>query len=220
MERTTRSLAAAMLALAAAHALAQSNGTLVPNPDPPQSRETLSFELVDARWPMYLPATRFTRAGNVFDVEIEYFSDLFGPIRPEVGMLPIPVGELAPGSYTLRSWLYDLKSPQSAPEVRTTTFEVIPSDTFGTFLLPLAPYQAGVTDAIVVSPFYLYPDSAKVTVSGNVVRVEFEYASNVWVAPDRAAQNDSNHRFTTNVQLHMAMAFTGVDEGAAFCSPR
>jgi hypothetical protein len=36
---------------------------------------------------------------------------------------------------------------------------------------------------------------------------------------NRAAQGDSNHRFTTDPDLRSAMAVNGIDEGAAFCSP-
>lgn len=36
---------------------------------------------------------------------------------------------------------------------------------------------------------------------------------------NRAAGQDANHRFTTDVRQHVAMAMSWADEGAAFCSP-
>ena len=36
---------------------------------------------------------------------------------------------------------------------------------------------------------------------------------------NRAAQNDSNHRFTPDAQQRAAMAMSWIDEGVAFCSP-
>jgi hypothetical protein len=37
---------------------------------------------------------------------------------------------------------------------------------------------------------------------------------------NRAAENDSNHRFTADPQMHAAMAVGWIDEGVAFCSPQ
>src|SRR5687768_18376196 len=112
----TPELIPAALALAVlAGATAAAAQEIVATPVLPAYGEAVSIEVRNASWPMYLPATRYSRNGSAIDIEYEYITDGFGPSRPDFGFAPLSLGELAPGNYQVRARLRNIEQPASAP---------------------------------------------------------------------------------------------------------
>jgi hypothetical protein len=85
----TRSFVPAALALAMlAGTTAVAAQELFAMPVLPAYGEAVAIEVRNADWPMYLPATRYSRTGWAIDIEYEYITDGFGPIRPDFGFAP------------------------------------------------------------------------------------------------------------------------------------
>jgi hypothetical protein len=74
---------------------------------PADVRQPVAVELRNSQ-PTFLPATRYTRRGNTIDVDFEYHGQMFGPYPAEHGRRAVPLGELAPGNYTLNARLFDM----------------------------------------------------------------------------------------------------------------
>src|SRR5438552_11746620 len=92
---------ACIAALAAASALAAP--TLAPIPAQPAYGQSVQVQLRDSTWPVYLPATRYTRRGDMLTIDFEYIADGFGPARPDFDLVPLDFGELPPGNYMLEA---------------------------------------------------------------------------------------------------------------------
>ena len=165
----------AFTCIAPAHA----QPALIATPALPGYGQAVSVTLAEAGWPLYLPATRFTRVGSVIEIEYEYVPDGFGPINPADATAPLPLGELAPGNYTLRGRMRNLAAPSTAPIELSAQLAVVPPPSWGIYLLPAAPQAYSATWAIVRSAAYFDPGSMSATVSGNTVRVEFDYRSDL-----------------------------------------
>ncbi len=166
------------LALAAAIALpVAAQPKLAPSPALPTYGQAVAVELKDASWPMYLPATRYVRSGSAITIDFEYMNDGFGPIRPDFGYAPLALGELAPGNYQVQARVHDIRNPSAAPLVFTTQIAVVPPQEWGLYLVPRAPQAFAPTEVMVRSAAYFDPASMKASVSGNVVRVDFDYRS-------------------------------------------
>lgn len=149
---------------------------LVSAPVLPAYGDAVAMELKDASWPMYLPATRYTKVGSVIEIEYEYVPDGFGPIQPSSGYAPLPLGELAPGNYQMRARLRDIGEPSAPPVELFRQVAVMPPLAWGIYILPRAPQAFSATEAVVRSAAYFDPASLRAGVSGNVVRVEFDYS--------------------------------------------
>lgn len=150
---------------------------LVSIPVLPAYGQSVAVELEDASWPMYLPATRYTRAGFVIDIEYDYLTDGFGPVRPDFGQVPLSLGELPPGNYQVRARLKDIEKPAAAPIELAMQIAVVPPQEFGIYMLPREPQAFSATEAIIRSAAYFDPASMRVRVAGNIVRVDFDYLS-------------------------------------------
>ena len=161
--------AAALLALPAA---AQ---RIAINPVLPTYGTPVAIEVRDSAYPVYLPATRYSKSGSTITIDYEYVQDGFGPFDPSFGSSAISVGELAAGNYTVQARLHDLSRPSSPPTVLSTNLPVMPPSEWGIYSVPREPNAQSATQALVRSAAYFDPASMRATVSGNVVRVEFTY---------------------------------------------
>jgi hypothetical protein len=143
---------------------------------------SVSVDLRDTRWPTYLPVSRYWRSGNTINVEYEYIADgYFGP-RMDFADGPLAVGELAPGSYSLRAKLYDIGHPDALPQIYAQEFTVAPPDAIGVYAVPRLPDAFQPVDVVVKSDMYVDPASAKASVNGNVIRIDFDYAADAPVS--------------------------------------
>ena len=166
---TLTALAAAALT---ANAASLSIGSM---PMIPSYGQPVKLELRDANWPTYLPATRYTVVGNVITVEYEYLADGWAVSRPDFGYAPLEVGELPPGNYTVNARLYDINKPNTPPQVVTTSVPVMPPADWGIYSIPQNPDAYQGLWAMVRSAVYYDPATMRTTVSGNVIRVDFDY---------------------------------------------
>jgi hypothetical protein len=163
-------LPASMAALAAP--------TVAPSPALPLYGQPVAIELRDMPQ-TFAPATRYRRNGNTIDVDFEYHGDMFGPFPPNIGAMPVPLGELAPGNYTVNARLYDMDRPGSPPTVTTSNLPVVPPQEWGAYLVPQEPRAFEDVEVLVKSAAYFDPATMRATVSGNVIRVDFVYLGNM-----------------------------------------
>lgn len=169
-------IASVALATALLHAaVAGAQPHVAPNPPLPEFGQSVAIELTNAPWPTYLPATRYTRSGSTFDIDFEYAPDGFGPISPSSGPDSVALGVLAPGNYQVRVRLHDASDPSALPIELATQIAVRPPSAWGIYTLPLAPQAFSATHAVVRSAAYFDPTTLVASLSGNVVRVEFDY---------------------------------------------
>jgi hypothetical protein len=172
LRRITRT--AIIAAVLPATFLAFAAPTLAPSPALPLYGQQVSVELRNAQ-PTFLPATRYTLNGSTIEVDFEYHGSMYGPFPPNMGSMPVPLGELAPGNYTLNARLFDMDRPGSGPTMTTSNLPVVPPLEWGAYLVPREPRAYEVVGVLIRSATYFDPRSMKASVSGNVVRVDFEY---------------------------------------------
>ena len=165
-------LAAATLAIPAAYA---ANPTVASMPMLPTYGQAVKFEVRSFDYPTYLPATRYTVVGNVITVEYEYSTDGWAASRPDFGNATLEVGELPPGNYTVNARFYDINKPNTPPQSVTTNLPVLPPDDWGIYSVPQSPDAYQGTWAMVRSAVYYDPATMRVSASGNVIRVDFDY---------------------------------------------
>lgn len=148
---------------------------LVVNPVLPTYGQQVAVEVKDASYPVYLPATRYSRSGSTITIDYEYLLDGFGPVRPDFGSSALNLGELAAGNYTVQARLHDIRNPGAAPLVVTANIPVVPPEQWGIYSVPREPQAYAPVEAMIRSAAYFDPASMRVSVSGNVVRVDFTY---------------------------------------------
>lgn len=170
MLRLASALCGATL-FAAGHAPA---ANVAASPSVPKYGQAIELNVGNAGG-IYMPATRFARSGNVINIEYEYLNDGFGPTRPDFGVAPVAIGELAPGAYVVNARLYDMARPQAAPQVTTSTLTVQPPDEWGIFMVPTQPLAFQSVEILVRSAAYFYPGSMRATALYNGIRVDFDY---------------------------------------------
>ena len=163
----------AAIAVAFAPAAYAANPQVVPSPMPPAYGDAVKLELQNW-WPPYLPATRYVRSGNSIVVEYEYLSAGF-TTGPEFSPHPLSLGELPPGNYTVTARLIDINQPNATAQVVTTSLPVLPPDAWGIYTVPREPQAFAPLDAVVRSAAYFDAASMRTTVSGNTIRVDFDY---------------------------------------------
>lgn len=168
----------AIAAAIAASLPAAAQSKLAANPVLPTYGQPVTVELRDTAWPMYLPATRFSINGSSVVIDYEYLTDGFGPTRPDFGDAPVNLGELAPGNYTVQARMHDIARPSAAPIVLETTIAVVPPAVWGLYTVPVEPQAFSPAKVMVKSAAYFDPASMRASVSGNFVRVDFNYLSN------------------------------------------
>ncbi|MGZ5032238.1 MAG: hypothetical protein ACXWAC_03485 [Usitatibacter sp.] len=137
--------------------------------------QSVQIELRGADFPTYLPATRFKRSGSTIVIDYEYVTGEFAPPSPDFGNLAVTLGELAPGNYTVQARLFDINKPKSSPQTISANVPVIPPDDYGLYLIPMEPQAYSPAEVMVKSAVYFDPASMRATLSGNVIRVDFDY---------------------------------------------
>jgi len=168
--------AAALLAVAVtAPSALKAAPQLSANPSVPEYGQAIQFDLWNTSWPVYLPATRFSRTGNTITIDYEYVTDGFGPGRPDFGYMPVAIGELPAGNYLVQARLFDINQPKAGPQVLSTTLAVRPPEAWGVYTVPAQPLAFQASEVMVRSAAYFDASTLRSTVMGNVIRVDFDY---------------------------------------------
>jgi hypothetical protein len=181
-------LCAAVFATGGAQAAA---ALMTATPSLPAYGQPVQVELQNFDWLAYLPATRYTVVGNLNTVEYEYVASGWTAGNPSFGNAPVMVGELPPGNYTVNARLYDIANPDAAPQVVTTNVPVLPPDEWGIYSVPQNPDAYQNVWAMVRSAVYYDPATMHATVSGNVIRVDFDYYGDAPIAGPAPAGSTS-----------------------------
>ena len=176
MKRSIRILVAAVMAATAACAAHAANPRVAATPSIPTYGQSVKADLWNTDWPVYLPATRYSRTGNTITIEYEYLVDGFGPTRPDFGYMPVQLGELAPGNYTLQARIFNINAPNSSAQVLTSSLPVAPPGAWGIYTVPMYPNAFEATEVLLRSAAYFSAASMRATLTGNVIRVDFDYA--------------------------------------------
>lgn len=163
------------LAALAALALPAAAQRVAVNPMLPAYGQAVAVEVKDVAFPVYLPATRYSRSGSTITIDYEYVHDGFGPVRPDFGISLLSLGELAAGNYAVQARLHDIAQPSAAPMVLSTNIAVVPPSEWGIYAVPREPRAYAPTEAMIRSAAYFDASSMRAAVSGNVVRVDFVY---------------------------------------------
>lgn len=145
------------------------------SPALPAYGQPVMIELRDTAWPTFMPATRYSINGSHVTVDYEYLTAGFGPMRPDFGYEPINLGELIPGNYTLTARMHSIENPAAAPLTASSSIAVVPPGPWGLYTIPVEPQAFSATHVMVKSAAYFSPQTLRATLSGNVVRVDFEY---------------------------------------------
>lgn len=161
------SLAAALLACTASFAAA----ALAPS-TPPAFGQPVRLE---AARRVHLPSTRFAIHGNAITVELEHLAAGFGPFPPSFGNPDVDLGELLPGTYSLQARFFDIANPDAPPQVTASTIEVPAPPEYGLYLLPREPEALRTATVLIHSGAYFDPRSVRMSMAGNVVRVDFDF---------------------------------------------
>lgn len=163
---------AAVAALVAAQSTAMAQPRLEAVPALPTYGQPVEIQLRDING--YLPATRYVRQGTTITIEAEHLPSAFGPFSPNVGEPTVSLGELPPGNYTVHARLIDIGGGGGTTTV-STTLAVVPPQSWGAYVLPAQPQAFSENHVVIKSAAYLDPASMRASVSGNVVRVDFDY---------------------------------------------
>jgi hypothetical protein len=181
--------AAAGVAMASAgvHAQTTISYSVIPSYGHP-----VALMLRDPKNPVYLPATRYKQDGILIEIDYEYVGTQgFGPMAPDFGNLPVTLGELPPGNYTVRARLFDIGQPKAAPQVIEAYVPVTPPDDLGMYTIPAQPQAWGPLQATMKSAVYFDVASMRATVSGTTVRVDFDFYGDAPVGSSPPAGSSS-----------------------------
>ena len=167
---------AASIALATSGIAARAAGIDV-NPPFAAYGQSLDAQLQGIGAAPYIPATRYRRDGNVIVIEQEHMrGGYFGLLRPDVGYLPISIGELEPGRYTIQAFLSDIANPDEAPWLFTQFVDVAPPDAVGVYPVPRVPGAYDEVKLVVRADAPVDASSMRATISAGIVRVDFDYS--------------------------------------------
>ena len=165
--------------------------TLAPIPAAPAYGQPVQLQLRDSLGPIYLPATRYSRSRNILTVEYEYAPGVrFSPMRADFDLAPVDFGELAPGDYALEAHIFDMSRPSAPPQVVSSGLSVAPPSDYGMYTVPREPQALEPMQVLVNSAAFVDPATFRASVSGNVVRIDFDYYSHspvLWGNPPPGA---------------------------------
>jgi serine protease len=165
------------IATAAACLSHAASPTVAASPAIPTYGQQVEVGVNNSEYPFFLPATRFTRNGSQITVEYEYSTNGWDVGTPAYGLESVGFGELPPGTYTVTALLHDHANPSNVT-TSTTNMPVLPPQDWGIYSVPVDPQAFTPIYATIRSAVYYDPTSMKVTVSGDVVRIDFDYYSN------------------------------------------
>jgi len=183
-------LARFVVPFALAAAQAQAAPTLAPIPAAPAYGQVVQVQVSESQWPVYLPATRYTRRGNMLYIDFEYVAQNFGPGRPDFGIAPVDFGELPPGNYAVEARFHDIAHPDAPAQVASSGLAVAGPSDWGVFAVPQQPGAFEPVQVLVNSAAFFDPATLSASMSGNVIRVDFDYYSHaptVWNNPPPGA---------------------------------
>ncbi len=172
--RTLGLALATTLACASASALAAPR--VAPSPAIPAYGQAVSLQLTNAEWPTYIPVTRYTRNGSNFVVDYEMLGNNFSAGRSDFGYKAVTLGELSAGNYSVTARIFDMSNSSAAPTIVTTNFAVMPPEQWGAYPVPQQPEAYESTEILIRSAAYFDAASMKTSISGNVIRVDFDYS--------------------------------------------
>lgn len=167
-------LAAALIATTFSVA-SQEQPRIAASPVLPTYGMPVALDLQESSLRTFIPATRYTINGNNITVDYEYASS--GANSVAMGREPVQLGEIAPGNYNVTARLFDINRPSAAPKLVQNTLAVIPPSSYGVYPIPSQPRAYAPTSVLVRSAAYFNPASMRARINGNVVRVDFDYAS-------------------------------------------
>jgi hypothetical protein len=150
--------------------------------------EPVMVELKNTQ-PYLIPVTRYTRNGNQIVADYEYFGNAFGPFPPNIGAMPLNLGELPPGNYTLTARLFDVDHPEAPTQTTTSNLPVMPPSALGVYTVPSEPHAYDDVGILIRSAAPFDPDSMHVTVAPSNVRVDFVFNGSLTSAPPAGWQN-------------------------------
>ena len=157
-------------------AAAASAASLDVSPYFPAYGQTISVELSNAGPAPYLPAARYRRDGATITLEIEQIAGgYFGP-RSDMAYMPVSLGELAPGHYTVQAKLFDIGHPDAPPRLFTQDIDVAPPDAPGVYAVPRTPGAYEGFQLVVKADGPIDASSLRTTVTGNAIRVDFDFS--------------------------------------------
>jgi hypothetical protein len=124
----------------------------------------------------YIPATRYHREGAVISIEQEHMRGGYFGFRSDMGVVPISLGELEPGQYTIQARLWDMASPDDAPWLFTQFVDVAPPDGEGVYPVPRVPGAYDEVKLVVRADGPVDASSMRASVEAGIVRVDFDYS--------------------------------------------
>jgi hypothetical protein len=122
-----------------------------------------------------MPATRYSRSGNTITIDYDYHGNSFGPFPPSIGSMSVPIGAFAPGEYTVEARLFDTQRPGSGPVFAATKLVVSAPRDWGAYVVPLEPRAFEDLALVIHSAAYFDPRTLRATITGETVRVDFDY---------------------------------------------
>lgn len=152
----------------------------------PAFGQEVRLEVQDDGYPAYLPGTRWSRNGSVFDVDVEFLRDAFGPFPPGVGTAVVSLGELLPGNYEVRTRALDAVG-NTPPRYASANLRVAPPAQPGLYTVPREPRALSPIQVLLNSALYVDKAKMRVSMGTNLIRVDFEFLSH---APAHGAAPD------------------------------
>ena len=168
--------ALALCAAACGVSLAAQAVTVEISPAQPSFGQVVNILVSDTQFPIYLPASSFTRVGNTINVYQSYSSNAIDSRTPSYASKSLRIGELVPGTYTVVVRLSDLNQPSTPVQTTTSGFVVTPPAPAGAFSVPVFPQAYQALSIVIRSQWYMDPASVTATRNGGVIRVDYDYA--------------------------------------------
>ena len=169
LRRSALALAARLVALPGVAApVIKGTATAVP------FGQEVTLQVEDNGVPAYLPGTRFARGANFFDVDVEFLHNAFGPFPPGVGTAVVNLGELAPGSYEIRTRAHDV-SGAAPTALAFSTLRVAPPAQPGLYTIPRAPHALSPTQILLNSASNVDTSTLRVSMAPELIRIDFEF---------------------------------------------
>jgi hypothetical protein len=91
--------------------------------------------------------------------------------------LPISLGELPPGQYTVQAKLFDIANPDQAPYLFTRSVDVLAPDAAGVYAVPRAPGAYEGFELVVKADWPIDASSLRATVTAGAIRIDFDYST-------------------------------------------
>jgi hypothetical protein len=152
------------------------------NPTFPAYGQDISVQLSNVGPAPWIPATRYRRSGSNITVEIEHIGGGFFGWRADMAYIPVSLGELAPGHYTVQAKLFDIGDPDKAPYLFTQSVDVAAPDAAGVYAVPRMPGAYEGFELVVKADGGIDASSLRATVTGASIRIDFDYSTDASAA--------------------------------------